>query len=180
MRVVISHILGLVIALAPVLSVVVELVTRVDIEERHHVHHDTYVVSMTLTRTLMLVVGFAGILGTLVSWLCRVGIYGPVDVLVPLSFFATIELGILVFQIGLGRYQVTTYLDRITVRPLFGCTRTMRYRDIDHMDWRTHLTDDHVRDLQLWSKDGGKVTIWGILDIDQMLLRIDRFDVLEG
>lgn len=175
-----SRVLGLIIILAPALSVGYELVSRVDIEERHHTHHDTYLVSMTLTRTLMLVIGFSGILGTLVCWLCRVGIYGAVDVLVPQSFFATAELVMLLFQIGLGRYQVTTYLDRVTVRPLVGSTRMMRYRDIARMHWRTHVTDSHVRDLLLTSKTGERMTIWGILDIDQMLLRIDRFDVLEG
>lgn len=174
-----SRILSLIIALAPVVSILVELFTRADIEERHHTHHDTYLVSMTLTRTLMLVVGFAGILGTLVGWLCRVGIYGSVDVLVPQSFFATCEMVMLVFQIGLGRYQVTTFPDRITVRPMYGRTRTMRYRDIERMTWRTHVTDEHVRDLQLYAKGGKRMTLWGILDIDQMLLRIDRFDALE-
>jgi hypothetical protein len=70
-------------------------------------------------------------------------------------------------------------LDRLTVTPFVGSQRTMRYRDIAQMEWHERIPRSFVRDLHLIAKDGSQIAIWGILDIDQMLLRIDRFDVLE-
>lgn len=167
------------LALVPLISLVFEMVSRFDIEERHHIHHDTYSVSLVITRTLMLVEGFMGILGLLVCWLSRVGIYGAIDPFLPISFFLSFEVALLAMQVAVGRYQVVTYLDRLTVTPFVGSQRTMRYRDIAQMEWRERIPGSFVRDLHLIAKDGSQIAIWGILDIDQMLLRIDRFDVLE-
>ena len=176
---VIRVIMSLLIMVVPVLAVLLELVTRFDIVERHHIHHDTYAVSLVVTRTIMLVNGFMGVLGLLVSWLCRVGIYGQVEPVLTMSFFLSFELALLIAQSVVGRYQVVTYEDHLTVTPFVGATRSMRYADITQMRYRQRFPGGFVTDLHLTAKDGSHVSIWGILDIDQMLLRIDRFEVLE-
>jgi hypothetical protein len=50
------------------------------------------------------------------------------------------------------------------------------YRDIDHISWRPVWREGMVRDLIIHTRSGADVRIWGMLDINQMLLRIDRFD----
>ena len=173
--------MGLMVVVAglPALALVVELLTRADLRERHHIDHDTYAISMVVSRTIALVMVFLGVLGTLTGWLCHLGVFAQSPA-VPLAFFASALLTLLVVHYALGRYQVTAYTDRLLVRPFFGRARTVRYEDIARMGWVAPWWGSRVRDLRVETRQGECVQVWGLLDIDQILLRIDRFDVLEG
>ena len=65
-------------ALVPVVALVFEHVGNVRISERHHSHHDTYVVSVEFTRSLVLAMTFMAVLGLLVAWLSGTG-YAATD-----------------------------------------------------------------------------------------------------
>lgn len=161
----------------PLLASIVTLLAGADLSERHHIHHDTYGVSLVVSRTLVLVMVFMGVLGGLVGWLCHIGVFNS-DSLVPLAFFAAFELTLLVMLIAVVRYQVMVYDDHLTVRPAFGRTNTIAYDDIDNMEWRPSYLGPNLRDLLIRAGDGNTLRIWSLLDIEQMLLRIDRFDML--
>ena len=57
--------LVVVAAVVPLVALVVEHVGNVRITERHHSHHDTYVVSAEFTRSLVLAMAFMAALGLL-------------------------------------------------------------------------------------------------------------------
>ena len=168
-----------VVIFLPLLASIVTLLAGADLSERHHIHHDTYGVSLVVSRTLILVMVFMGVLGSLVGWLCHIGVFDQ-DSLVPLAFFVAFEVTLLVFLVAVVRYQVMVYDDHLTVRPAFGRTNTIAYREIDNMEWHSSYLGPNLRDLTIRTRDGNEVRVWSLLDIEQMLLRIDRFDRLSN
>lgn len=163
------------VILIPLLSASIEMLAGTRILERHHVHHDTYVVSPVVSRTLILVTVFMGVLGATVGWLCHLGVFTS-DPSVPLAFFIMFQLTMLFIVIGSMRYQVMAYDDLMVVRPAYGFTRTIRYDQIDYMSWVSPFLTPHMRDVRVHSKTGDSVRLWSLLDIEQILLRIDCFD----
>ena len=166
------------VAAIPVIAFFVEFLVRADITERHHIHHDTYSISIVVSRTLALVMAFMGVLGVLTSWLCHLGVYAH-DPVVLLSFFAAFQVSLLTTLIAVRRYQVVTYADRLVVRPFYGRAQTIMYRDIARMSWVKHAWGGSIHDLLVQTYGGEVARIWGLLDTEQMLLRIDRYDVLD-
>ena len=80
-------VLLVVVALAvPVIALVFEHVGNVRITERHHSHHDTYVVSAEFTRSIVLAMAFMAALGLLIAWLCEQDVFGADEGTV-LAFF---------------------------------------------------------------------------------------------
>lgn len=167
------------VVILPLVALLAEMILHTDMAERHHIHHDTYSVSLVITRTTVLVMVFMGSLGVMTGWLCHLGVFAT-DPSVVLSFFTSFQLTLLVVHSLLGRYRVTTYSDRLTVRPFLGRTKTMRYDEIARMEWVVPAGRGLIRDLNVHAYDGRVVRLWGILDIGQMLMRIDRFDALDG
>ena len=163
----------------PVLAVLISMLGGSSLSERYHLHHDTYAVSLVVSRTLALVMIFMGVLGGLTGWLCGVGVFVG-DPLVPLAFFTAFELTILLVLIAVTRHQVMAYDDFMIVRPACGWQREVRYDHIARMVWVPSRLGPHLRDLRIYTDDGKVVRIWYLLDIEQILLRIDRFEVLEG
>lgn len=161
----------------PLFATIVSVLMGTNLSERHHSHHDTYGVSLVVSRTLILVLVFMGVLGVSVGWLCHIGVFDT-DSLVPLAFFAAFELTIVALILAVTRYQVMVYDDRVTVRPAFGRPNTIAYDEIENMQWRSSRLGPVLRDLQVSAFDGSKLRIWCLVDIEQILLRIDRFDTL--
>lgn len=163
----------------PVLVVLVVLFGGSDLSERHHLHHDTYAVSLVVSRSLVLVIVFMGVLGALTGWLCNLGVFSA-DPVIPLSFFVSFELTILLILVVVMRHRVMTYDDVMLVRPPFGKEKTIAYDHITRMEWVASRMGPHVRDLRVFTENGKAVRILYLLDIEQIMLRIDRFDVLVG
>ena len=59
-----------------------------------------------------------------------------------------------------------------------GRKRTIRYRDIERMEWSRSIigSRQNVRVYAHGQKRGS--TIWGTLDVQQILMGVNRFDVL--
>ena len=163
----------------PVLSGLGVLFSAPDIAERHHMHHDTYTISRVMSRTLVLVMVFMGVLGALTGWLCHLGVFSA-DPVIPLAFFASFQSAILFAFAAVCRCEVVAYDDRIFVRPWFGRTRQVAYDDIARMQRKRSLLNPHFDDLRIYLQDGTSVRVSGLLDVEQILMRIDRFDALVG
>lgn len=166
-----------VIITIPVLAFAIGLLFSPDMAERHHIHHDTYSISQVITRTLLLVMTFMGILGGVTGWLCHLGVFTS-DPVVPLAFFVAFQLSIFVVFIALNRCRVMAYDDRMFVRPWFRRQREVPYGQIERMVRRPYPATPHFNDLLIYLKDGSRIRVSGLLDIEQMLLRIDRFDAM--
>lgn len=163
----------------PLCALVIVMLSGTPISERHHLHHDTYSVSLVVSRTFVLVMVFMGVVGGLVGWLCHLGVFSA-DPLVPLAFFLSFQLMLLLMLAAVMRYQVMAYDDELLVRPPFGRTKTIPYGRIDRMEWIPSFLGPHLHDLRITTTRGVTARIWCLLDIEQILLRIDRFDTMSG
>lgn len=161
----------------PLLSIFIELAGSAGISERHHSHHDTFVISSALTRSVVLSMVFMGVTGLLLTWLCALSVFRA-DPTVVLSFFSSFIFVAFFMWLIMRRYRVSLYDDFMDVRPFFGGMRSVNYADIESMEWAGVRVGTGYRDLVVY-EDGDVFTrIPGVLDIEQILLRIDRYDVL--
>jgi hypothetical protein len=169
----------IIIVLLPVPAFVLMLMSDTRIPERHHTHHDTYSVSPVVSRTMLLTMMFTGVLGAVVGWLSHLGVFKGDDPTVPLSFFAAFQSTMMLMLVAVLRYRVMVFEDRIIERPAIGRMRQVAYDDIVHMGWVESFLGPHLRDMRVVAADGTVVRLWCMLDIEQILLRIDRSDSLE-
>ena len=167
---------GIAIAI-PILALLLERLGGIGISERHHSHHDTYLIASSLSSALVVAMVFMGITGLLLAWLCNVGVFHA-DATVILGFFAAFLFVLFVIWLCIRRYRVATYDSCMIVTPFVGPATTVRYRDIESMEWGGIKSGTGYRNLNVYV--GGKrvAMLWGVLDLEQILLRIDRFDVL--
>jgi hypothetical protein len=166
------------VVVVPLVAVASIVVSGRSISERHHLHHDTFVVSGAVSRTQVLVMFFMGLLGTLTGWLCHLGVFDG-SPLVPVSFFATFQLGAIILFTIICRPRVTAFDEEMYVRHVIGITSIVRYDDIVRIRRVPMPFMPEFDSLIIELRDGRSVTMSGLLDIDRILLRIDRFDVLE-
>lgn len=145
--------------------------------ERHHSHHDTYVVPPDFTRSLVVAMLVMGCIGVLLGVFCLVGLFETSYVVV-LSFTIGFVVSVFVLWLMLCRYKIALFEDRAVLTPLVGHDDFFFYCDITAMDWAGIRRNSGYRDLVVSLKDGRKLRIWGIIDIEQILLHTDRFDVL--
>ncbi|MBO7674174.1 MAG: hypothetical protein J6S63_04120 [Atopobiaceae bacterium] len=148
-----------------------------EISERHHTHHVTYVIGRRLTWSLVLAMIFMGALGVLLGWLCMVGVF-EVDPSVPLCFFDAYLVVSFVYWWLLRRYKVVTYDDHMEVTPFVGGKSTISYRQISAMEWRRSIVIRNGRNVRVFVGNRNKALLWSALDLDQILIRINRFDAL--
>lgn len=148
------------------------------IAERHHSHHDTYVIASTLAWTLVLAMVVMGSLGVLLGWLCIVGAYDA-DIEVVMGFFDAFLSVTFVYWWLLRRYKVVTYDTYMEVTPFFGRTATIAYADISAMEWLPSILMPNSRNVRVYVGHRRKALLWSGLDLDQILIRINRFDALE-
>lgn len=158
---------------------VLQLVLDTSMAERHHSHHDTYAPSQTLIRTLLIAMVFMSILGLALTWLCTLNVFSA-DALVLLAFFASFVVATFVMWAFLRRYVVATYEDCMVVTPFLGPRRTVMYDDIERMEWGPRSVVGGRQSVRVRTGSGRRVTIWGLVDVQQILLRINRFDVLDN
>lgn len=147
--------------------------------ERHHSHHDTYVVARTFSWTLMFAMIFMGSLGILLGWLCLVGVFNA-SAPVVLGFFDAF-LGVSMgFWLILRRYKVVTYDERMEVTPFFGRMTTILYKDISAMEWVPSLLMPSSRNIRVFVGHRRRALLWAGLDLDQILIRVNRFDAIDN
>lgn len=162
----------------PVVAALIEWASDVGMAERHHSHHDTYMVSSAFTRALVFSMVFMGAMGLIFGWLCVVGVFSARAAVVE-AFFASFIVAMFVMWLAMRRYKVVTYDDRMDVTPFLGRTVEIRYGDITEMKlagpWS--LSDTHSVHVLVNGKY--TATIWGVLDIEQILQRINRYDVFD-
>ncbi|MCI1933500.1 MAG: hypothetical protein LKJ31_00035 [Atopobiaceae bacterium] len=166
-----------VIAAIPLLAILIERLDDADISERHHSHHDTYLVPQQLCIALALMMVFVGIFGLVLGWLCYIGVF-LVDTMILDAFFAVFLTVVFALWLGIKRYRIVTFGDRLSITPFFGPKRTIRYVDIDCLRWRHALLSPSYQNLRLYAY-GRSVFLWGVVDLEQILACIDRYDILE-
>ena len=161
----------------PLVALVVEHVGNVRIAERHHSHHDTYVVSAEFTRSLVLAMSFMAALGLLVAWLCDQDVF-LADEVMALAFFDAFLVTCFVMWSLICRYRVSTFSDSMAVTPPLGPKVWVRYDQIDRLEWSGLRVGRGFRNLVVWVGGRRAVTLLGIVDVEQIIMSIDRFDLL--
>lgn len=166
-------------AVFPIIAMLLEWVFDVRLSERHHSKHDTYVISSALTGALALAMLFMGLLGLILSWLCHVGVFRANNTSM-IGFFASFVLVMFVMWMALRNYRVATYDDHLEVTPFIGRMRSIRYQDIEQLRWTSSWLPTSNRSLSIIVNGESVAVLIGTFDIDQILLRINRNDVLVG
>ena len=172
-------VLAIVSVAIPIAALIIVWLGDESIAERHHSHHDTYVIAGSLNFALLAAMIFMGSLGMLLGWLCMVEVFS-VDASVVLGFFDAFLLVAFVYWLLLRRYKVVTYADRMRVTPFLGRTKTIDYESITAMEWAPSLLMPNNRNVWVHAGPRCKALLWSALDLDQILIRIDRFDALEN
>lgn len=172
---------GMFLALAafvvPLCALYIERTDDVRLSERHHRHHDTYLVPSSFTRALVLATVFMGGLGLVAGWLCVQGII-PASPLMTILFFDAFVAVCFVSWWCACRYKVSVFGDCMIVTPFLGPAVWVRYEDIERMEWVGFRNASCFRNLAVWVGGRRVVTLSGVVDLEQILMRIDRFDVL--
>lgn len=147
--------------------------------ERHHSHHDTYSVSSFLLRSVVVAMLFMAVLGVIFGWLCEVDAFAA-DSDVVVAFFAAFELMAFFMWFCMVRYRVVTYGDHMSVTPFVGPRVDVPYDAIECIEWTSSSSLVGYQSVRVRSRGRRRVTLWGTIDVDQVLMRIDRYDVLES
>ena len=164
----------------PIIALILEWARAARTAERHHGHHDTYVVATSLSRAMVVSMVFMALMGLFIGKLTSNGVFsGAVDVRVVLGFFAAFLFVLFVIWLALRRYQVKLYDDYMEVTPFVGRSITVPYDDIDRLVWTGIRAGTGYQNLSVYVDGEHVATLLGILDIDQILMRINRFDALD-
>ncbi len=151
------------------------------ISERHHAHHDTYLVPPLFTRGVALCMVLFALLGDMIGVMCLMRVFSA-DPTVCLAFFDAAVITMWVLWATLCRYKVSIFEAneehgrRVVITPLIGLPKVVRVDDITHMSWFGMRKNSGYRDLLFWENDKRLAHIWAIVDLEQILLHIDRFD----
>lgn len=163
--------------LLPICAVAIERLTDAGLSERHHRHHDTFTISYILTRAIMWGMVGMSVLGIVLGWLCLTGaVLTRGDVV--MGFFSSAVVVLFASWAFIRRYKVACYDDRMVVTPFLGGGRTVFFADIDRMEWSGFRKASGYRNLDVYVDGSQVVRLSGTVDIEQVLLHIDRFDVL--
>jgi len=173
-----SNVLVAVLVLVPAVAFGIEWNASRKIVERHHAHHDTYELPVSATRTPVLSMAFVAVLGLMITWLCAVGIFAANPEL-PLAFFSAYVVVAFIMWLCIRRYKVVTYEDHMELTPFVGPRRQIRYAEITSLEWTRVGTSGSYRSIRVRTEDGRASILWGIIDLQQVLTRINRYDVLE-
>ena len=164
----------------PIVASILEWAFAARSAERHHSHHDTYIVASSLSRAMVVSMIFMGFMGLLFALLCTNGVFDTsVDVSVILGFFAAFLVVLLLIWLALRRYQVKLYDDVMEITPFFGPSKLVAYDEITRLAWTGIRAGTGYQNLTIYVDGHRLATLLGILDIDQILMRINRFDVLD-
>lgn len=161
----------------PLVVLVLEHVGDVRISERHHSHHDTYSVPVSFARAIVRAMLFMAALGLVLAWMCLQGALDSSVELV-LGFTDAFLVACLLFWVMLCRYRISTFDGCMVVTPFVGRRVWIRYAEIDHLEWAGHRNESGFRNLVVYVTGRRPVTLYGIVDIEQLIMSIDRFDLL--
>ena len=163
----------------PVAASIIVFTREVGISERHHSHHDTYVIGSTLTLMLVFTMIIMGAIGLLLGWLCLVGVFRA-SYTVVLGFFDAFLVITFLLWLLLRRYKVVIYDDHLEYTPFFGHKVTVAYDEISAMEWSPSILMPSSRSIRVFVGNRRRVLLWSGLDLDQILVRINRFDTLDN
>lgn len=163
--------------LVPLLALFLEHAGNVRFAERHHRHHDTYVVPAGLTRSIVLAMAFVSASGLVLGWVCVSGVSGA-DPLTVLAFSDSFVVTCFVLWLGLCRYKVSVFEDRMVVTPFVGPDVVVPYERIDRMEWVGIRRASGMRSLDVYVGEKRVCRLSSIVDVEQILMSVDRFDVL--
>ena len=161
----------------PAVALVLEHVGNVRISERHHSHHDTYVVPVSFTRLIVLAMTFMATLGLLLAWLCDIGVLHAEVVLVLAFFDAFLATSFVIWRF-FCRYRISTFDDCMVVTPFFGQKVWIAYAEIERLEWSGLRMGTGFRSLDVWVGGSRVARLYGIVDIEQIIMVMDRFDLL--
>ena len=147
------------------------------ISERHHSHHDTFVVETSFSRAIIIAMYFMAIVGIILAWLCIMGVFTASSKVVIVFFVAFVGV-MFVMWLGMRRYRVSAYDEYMDITPFVGSNIHVVYRDIERMEWYGPRKGSGFRNLRIYEHGRPVGMLWGVLDLEQVLMRIDRFDVL--
>lgn len=176
---VIDWVLMLLAVVIPLISAVIVLRGSANLSERHHAHHDTYTVAATLLWGIVSAMLFMGALGVLVGWLCSLGAL-TANTVVVMAFFDGFLVTLFASLILLRRYKIMTFENYMRVTPLIGRTVTIIYSDITAMEWSSSLLLPGTHNIRVHAGNRNGALLWAALDLDQILIRVNRFDSLES
>ncbi len=167
-----------VIAVAfPLLALFREHVGGGRFTERHHRHHDSFVVSAGLTSSIALAMTVVSVLGLAQAWICVTGDSGTNPVAV-LAFSDAFVVTAFLLRWALCRYKVSVFGDHMVITPFAGRDIQVTYAQIDRMEWFGVRRGSGMRGLNVYV--GGRRVCWlsSIVDVERILMSVDRFDVL--
>ncbi len=162
----------------PAVAALVEFVVSAGLSERHHSHHDTYVMSSATSSVFVMAMVFMGVLGLVFAWLCRVNVFNADEVTV-LGFFASFEVVVCIMWLAMRRYNVSTYDTYMEITPFVGPKRVINYSDIEHLRWSGFSGLAGSRSISVIVNGKNAGTLLGSLDLEQILLRINRDDLFD-
>ena len=170
---------GLVViaVLVPTLALLLEHAGSVRFAERHHRHHDTYVVPTGFTRAVVLAMTFLSVAGLVLSWVCLTDVSDTDPVIVLAFSDAFVVTGFALWWV-LCRYKVSVFEDRMVITPFLGSDAEVLYSQIDRMEWVGIRRDSGMRSLDVDGGGARAVRLGSMVDVAQILMSIDRFDVL--
>ena len=161
----------------PLASIALMRLGSVRITERHHSRHDTYVIPVAFTRSLVLMMAFMGVMGLFLGWLCTSSVFvaDPPEVL---AFFDAFIVTAFLIWLVLSRYKVSTFEGHMVVTPFAGHDVEVRYDEIERMEWVGFRKASGYCDLDVWAGGIRVVRLSALVDLEQILMSIDRFDAL--
>lgn len=171
--------LEIIVTIFPVLAGLMLWASNGMLSERHHSHHDTYEIAGPLSWSLVFTMILMGVLGMLMGWLCFMEVFDA-DPTVVLVFFDAFLAVSFVYWLLLRRYQVVTYDDHMTVTPFIGRTVDIPYADISAMEWTPSMLMTNGRNIHVFVGHRRRALLSSSLDLDQILIRINRFDVIDN
>lgn len=169
--------LAVIAVLVPALALFLEHAGNVRIAERHHSHHDTYVVPVGFTRSLVLAMTFMGVSGLLLARLALDDGLGTSAFAVMAFFDAFICTCFVLWWISC-RYKVSVFEDHLVITPFLGDDVEVVYDRIERMEWVGVRRSSGYRSLDIYAGGEEPVRLSSIVDVAQILMSIDRFDVL--
>ncbi len=162
----------------PILALLIEAMSSAaGISERHHSHHDTFAAETSFSRALIIAMFFMDIVGVLLAWLCSVGVFTASPRAV-IGFFVAFIAVMFAMWLCMRRYRVAVYDDYMDITPFLGGNIHVVYDNIERMEWFGLRTGSGYRNLRIYEDGRPTGMLWGILDVEQILMRVDRFDVL--
>lgn len=163
--------------IVPGVAVVLEHVGDARISERHHSHHDTYVVPVSLPRSIVTAMVFMGLLGVVVGGLALLGLVATRPVVV-LGFVDAFLVTCLAMWLGLCRYRVSVFGDGMVVTPIVGRRRWIAFDKIERLTWSGLRMESGFRSLVVWVDGRHAATLLGLVDLEQIIMGMDRYDLL--